>query len=311
MTLETLIPLKARAGIAALAFAALVTPLPSAADSFVFSTGNPDGRMATATRPESPGKFEIETGDDFVLAQQTLITGAAFTGLIPSGASTSNISNVVVEIYRVFPADSDVGRTSGPPTFSTPKVPTRVNSPSDVEVTDRQFSNGSLSFVPIVVQASFTANNSVQPGGIHPQPGQTTGGNGPVTGQETVISVKFTTPFDLSAGQYFFVPQVEMTTTDDFLWLSAPRPIVPPGTPFPSGFTDLQSWTRDQFLDPDWLRVGTDIVGGNPAPTFNAAFTLNGVTVPAPLAGAGLPGLIFAGGCLLALARRRRRQLVA
>jgi hypothetical protein len=98
MTLETLIPLKARAGIAALAFAALVTPLPSAADSFVFSTGNPDGRMATATRPESPGKFEIETGDDFVLAQQTLITGAAFTGLIPSGASTSNISNVVVEI---------------------------------------------------------------------------------------------------------------------------------------------------------------------------------------------------------------------
>jgi hypothetical protein len=93
--------------------------------------------------------------------------------------------------------------------------------------------------------------------------------------------------------------------------VDAPRPIAPPGAPFPSGFTDLQSWTRDQFLEPDWLRVGTDTVGGNPAPTFNAAFTLNGVTVPAPLAGAGLLGLIFAGGCLLALARRRRRQLVA
>ena len=26
--------------------------------------------------------------------------------------------------YRVFPNDSDVGRTSGPPTFSTPQVPT-------------------------------------------------------------------------------------------------------------------------------------------------------------------------------------------
>jgi hypothetical protein len=83
------------------------------------------------------------------------------------------------------------------------------------------------------------------------------------------------------------------------------------GTPLPPGFTDPQSWTRDQFLDPDWLRVGTDIVGGNSAPTLNAAFTLNGVTVPAPLAGAGLPGLIFAGGCFLALARQRRRQLVA
>jgi hypothetical protein len=310
MTLATLIPLKARSGIAALAFATVMA-LPAAADQFVFSTGNPDGRMASATRPESPGKFEIETGDDFVLTQQTLITGAAFTGLIPSGTSTSSISNVVVEIYRVFPADSNVGRTSGPPTFSTPNVPTRVNSPSDVEVADRKASEGSLSFIPIVVQASFTASNSVQPGGIHPQPGQTTGGNGPVTGQETVISVKFTTPFDLTAGQYFFVPQVEMPTINgDFLWLSAPRPIVPPGTPFPLGFTDLQSWTRDQFLEPDWLRIGTDIVGGSPAPTFNAAFDLNGVTVPGPIVGAGLPGMILACGVLLALARRRRQLVV-
>jgi hypothetical protein len=95
-------------------------PLPALADAFVFSTGNPDGLMATATRPESAGKFEIETGDDFALTQQTLLTGAAFTGLIPLGASTSDIKNVVVEVYRVFPADSDVGRTSGPPTFSTP-----------------------------------------------------------------------------------------------------------------------------------------------------------------------------------------------
>jgi len=32
------------------------------------------------------------------------------------------------------------------------------------------------------------------------------------------------------------VPQVEITTaTGEFLWLSAPRPIVPPGTPFPPG----------------------------------------------------------------------------
>ena len=58
----TFIPLKAPMGIAALAFAAAVMPLSAAADSFVFSTGNPDGLMATATRPESPGKFEIETG---------------------------------------------------------------------------------------------------------------------------------------------------------------------------------------------------------------------------------------------------------
>ena len=59
---------------------------------------------------------------------------------------------------------------------------------------------------------------------------------------------------------------------------------MPPGTPFPDGFTDLQSWTRDQMLDPDWLRVGSDIVGPTPAtgPTFNAAFSLDGVSVPWP-----------------------------
>jgi hypothetical protein len=280
-------------------------PLPAAADTFVFNTGPPDGLMATAVRPSSPGVGEIETGDDFVLTAQTSITQAAFTGLIPSGAS---ITNVIVEVYRVFPADSDLGRTSGPPTFSTPNVPTRVNSPSDVEVLDRNSSNGSLSFIPVTLLPSFTALNSVQPGGIHPQPNQFTGGNGPVTGQEVQIAVKFTTPIDLAADHYFFVPQVGLST-GDFLWLSAPRPIDPAtGTPFPPGFTDLQSWTRDLSIEPDWLRVGTDITGQGP---FNAAFVLNGVAVPGPIAGAGLPGLILACGALLAFARRRRRQLVA
>jgi hypothetical protein len=38
---------------------------------------------------------------------------------------------------------------------------------------------------------------------------------------------------------------------------------------------DLQAWVRNANLDPDWLRVGTDIVGGATPPTFNLAFTLN------------------------------------
>jgi len=171
-----------------------------------------------------------------------------------------------------------------------------------VEIDDRDTSPppGNLTFTTKVLSNSFTAANSVLPGGIHPIPNQTTGGNGAVTGQEVEFDVTFTTPFSLSPDHYFFVPQVQITTAGgEFLWLSAPRPIVPPGTPFPPGFTDLQSWTRDQFLDPDWLRIGGDIVGPTPAtgPTFNAAFSLVG-EVPEPaslsLLGAALAGIGFA-----------------
>jgi hypothetical protein len=35
-------------------------------------------------------------------------------------------------------------------------------------------------------------------------------------------------------------------------------------------------------LAPDWLRIGTDIVGGTTPPTYNAAFTLSGEIVPEP-----------------------------
>lgn len=263
-----------------LALAALWATLASATP-FFFSTGDPDGKIATASRPSSAGKFEIESADDFALASTTAIQSATFTGLLTGPTPIASIGEVRVEIYRVFPADSDVGRTSGPPTFSTPKVPTRVNSPSDGELADRDTANSDLTFQTTDL-GSFSALNSVRPGGIHPTPGQTTGGNGAVTGEEVQFGVTFATPFLLAPGHYFFVPQVELTDpSGDFFWLSAPRPIVPPGTPFPVGFTDLQSWTRDEFLAPDWLRVGTDIVGGNPAPTFNAVFSLTGF-VPEP-----------------------------
>jgi hypothetical protein len=277
--------------------AALALSPPSASADYFFSTGNPDGRIATATRPDSPGKIEIESADDFVLTSPTSLTSATFTGLIPLGLPLSGISEVRVEIYRVFPADSDVGRTSGPPTFSTSQVPTRVNSPSDVALVERDNAAvGGLTFTPGIINSSFTANNSII-NGIHPLPNVTTGGEGPVTGQEVEFNVLFTKPLDLPADHYFFVPQVQLTS-GDFLWLSAPRPIVPPGTPFPPGFTDLQSWIRNEDLAPDWLRIGQDIVGGTAFPTFNATFTLSGQAVPEPsslaLMGVGVTGLLVA-----------------
>jgi hypothetical protein len=208
---------------------------------------------------------------------------------------------VDIEVYRLFPADSDVNRTSGPPTFSTPQVPTRVNSPSDVELdpAHRASSDGSLSFSTSVLQQSFTVANTVV-NGINPLPNIFTGGEGPATGQEVRISMDFTTPIDLSADHFFLVPQIELST-GDFLWLSAVRPIVPPGTPFSP---DLQSWIRDEALQPDWLRIGTDITHQGP---FNASFSLDGVSVPGPIVGAGLPGLLAACAGMMGLARRRRK----
>ncbi len=269
---------------------------PTNAGSFSFSTGSPDGRMATGSRTDSPGKIEIESADDFIVPIQGVnLTNATFTGLIPTGVSLSDITQVQIEIYRVFPNDSDVTRTSGPPTFSTAQVPTRVNSPSDVAFDSRNsLSGGGLDFTPGIINPSFTASNSIL-NGIHPMPNQTTGGEGAVTGQEVQFNVSFTNQFSLPAGHYFFVPQVDVGS-GDFFWLSTAAP------PLFTG--DLQAWIRNADLDPDWLRQGTDIVGGGvSAPKFNESFSLVG-TLP----DSGSTALLFASatGALLYLRRRFR-----
>jgi hypothetical protein len=266
---------------------------PALADT-VYNNLTPNNMMAIATRPDAGGKFEIEAGDDFFLGAETTINSASFIGLV---TGTPSISQVVVEIYRVFPADSNVNRTSGPPTFSTPEVPTRVNSPSDVAFATRDSANG-LTFTTSQLAASFTAMNSVQPGGID----LATMGNGPLTGQEVQFNVTFTTPFDLPADHYFFVPQVEVNDGGEFYWLSADRPISGMGGTTPIN-PDLQAWTRDAMLDPDWLRVGTDIVdGAAPQPTFNTAFELAG-TVPEPST-----VVLTVTGVLALIGIRRRRS---
>jgi hypothetical protein len=237
----------------------------ASADIFSFSTGNPDGKIATLSRPAGPNNIQTETADDFIVpTTTTLIQQARFTGLLTGNATAASITRVEIEIYHVFPADSAL-----PPSGN---VPTRTNSPSDVEIgsATRDSLDGTLSFSASVVSASFTASNSVVTG-IHKSPNQLTHGEGPVTGQEVTIEVTFDPPISLPPDHYFFRPEVE-ASGGLFLWLSAPKPIVAPGTPF---LGDLQSWIRNDDLAPDWLRIGTDITAQGP---FNASFSLAGET---------------------------------
>ncbi len=44
---------------------------------FFFSTGDVDGKIATASRPESSGKIEIESADDFIVSGGTLKLNSA------------------------------------------------------------------------------------------------------------------------------------------------------------------------------------------------------------------------------------------
>jgi hypothetical protein len=241
---------------------------PAWADPFLYSSNDADGLLGALSQPANAGHLETETADDFILGGTTTIEQATIVGLIPVGAALADISDVEVEIYHVFPKDS-----ADPPSGN---VPARANSPADVEIdtATRDGSAGTLTFTASLLDETFSALNTVFDG-VNPAPAHMTQGEGPRNGKAVQITITFTPPIALPADHYFFRPEVLMSNSE-FLFLSAPKPIAAPGTPF---MGDLQAWIRNSDLNPDWLRIGTDIIGGNPVQTFNMTFSLTGETV--------------------------------
>ncbi len=255
--------------VAATVTAAMWLATPAWADPFFFSAGRADGLLGALSQSAGTGKAETETADDFILTDTTSIAQATITGLIPPGTPLASIRNVEVEVYHVFPKDS-----ADPPSGN---VPARTNSPADVEIDSatRDGSLGTLLFSATFLNEDFSVLNSVADG-INPKPDNVTHGEGPARGEMVQITMTFSPPIVLPADHYFFRPEVQVTG-GDFFYLSAPKPIVAPGTPFAG---DLQAWIRNSNLKPDWLRIGTDIIGGTTPPTFNMTFSLTGETAP-------------------------------
>jgi hypothetical protein len=261
---ETLTRVRKVFGCAAMIASVLLIAQLATAQTFSFTPGDPDGKVGASSRPASPGKIETETADDFVLQQTTIINKATIKGLLPTDTDLKKIKDVEVEVYHVFPLDS--APFSG-------KVPSRTNSPSDVEIgtATRDANAGTLKFVPAVENASFSVDHTVV-NNLSVNAGELG-----MTGEEVEITITFTSPIILPAGTYFFRPEVSVNDANaNFLLLSAPRPIVPPGNAF---LGDRQAWIRNSTLNPDWLRIGSPDIILN-AGTFNMAFALNGETVP-------------------------------
>ncbi len=214
-TLNRITRLLAGSKGAGLAFGLLAATSGWPAD-FSFTTGNPDGLMGAVSRRASPGKLETETADDFALGQTTVIRRATIVGLVPSGTQPQDIKEVEVEVYHVFPLDSAV-----PPSG---KVPSRANSPSDVEIgtATRAGNSGTLTFSTNVLNANVSVLNTVV-NNLKVADGLLPAGKVQRQVKKWRSRSRSLAPSSRAwRGHYFFRPEV-LLTSGDFLYLSAPE----------------------------------------------------------------------------------------
>eukprot|EP00276_Gloeochaete_wittrockiana_P020763 CAMPEP_0184340876 /NCGR_PEP_ID=MMETSP1089-20130417/9515_1 /TAXON_ID=38269 ORGANISM="Gloeochaete wittrockiana, Strain SAG46.84" /NCGR_SAMPLE_ID=MMETSP1089 /ASSEMBLY_ACC=CAM_ASM_000445 /LENGTH=282 /DNA_ID=CAMNT_0026668891 /DNA_START=230 /DNA_END=1078 /DNA_ORIENTATION=+ len=259
----------ARFVLVALKLAVIAIAFESVFALFQFSTGNPDGRFASNIQIDGP---EWESADDFaVCTPKDLASGSVYVLLPKKVNPLIHIAQAHFEIYRIFPNDS--APFDG-------KVPSRTNSPSDVDLSPmaRDTASGNLRVFPRLVKTSYSVSNSVFRRMFKLPANVTTGGDGPLTGSLYEFNFVFKNPVSLPVGRFFAVFQLKYTSAGASLATFPPLAVSAAG-PTP-GTGDLQSWGRKRGstattnIFNDWERFGTDVVGGGVK--YNIAFSLTG-----------------------------------
>src|SRR5207247_601901 len=136
-----------------------------------------------------------------------------------SGTAAAQVTQVLVNTGR---PDGKLGALSRPASANKPETETADD------------------FVLSQTTVSTTGVNKINAKPLD----SVTHGEPAAIGEEVEIAITFTSPIVLPAGHYFFRPEV-LVTGGDFLYLSAPRPIVAPGTAIAG---DLQAWIRKSGL---------------------------------------------------------------
>jgi hypothetical protein len=285
-----LIPLKARTGIAALAFAAVIMPLPAAADAFTFSTGNPDGRIATAEE----GRLKRQHIASFRRPAMLLFLGRLLISALTQfreKAMSSRLRRFVVIVascalsmgtFGAARADTISSDTSGlgvslVPFFWGIQITTPAGGPWD-HLTMNWYDFGSPvapGFVFLLTQEylghTFDLDSST-PGFLAVGTGTGVGGN--------------------LSGVYHFAPEVTISgATTYWFYTNTAFEIEGGGSPG-------QIYHSDGF---------SNFIKDTPGIDANHLVSGDLISVPGPIAGAGLPGLILASGGLLGWWRRRQK----
>ena len=227
---------------------------PAWADPFVFSTGTPDGLLGALSQPAGSGTSRPRPPTTSSLSETTSIAQATITGLIPAGTPAGEHQQR--RGRGLSRLSQGLGRS---PLGAGARAGQLARRRRDRQRHARCERGNARVRGRSLVDASSSVLNTVVDG-INPVPAERD------PWRRSRRAARWSRSRSPSPRRSFCrritissAPRSQVTG-GDFLFLSAPKPIVAPGTPF---MGDLQAWIRNSDLD---CRTGCES-----APTSSAA----------------------------------------